>query len=25
LTLRVDITQAALCGRFGDKCGTGSK
>jgi hypothetical protein len=24
-TLRVDITQAALCGRFGDKCGTGSK
>jgi hypothetical protein len=22
-TLRVDITQAALCGRFGDKCETG--
>jgi hypothetical protein len=24
-TLRVDITQAALCGRFGDKCETGGK
>ncbi len=24
-TLRVDITQAALCGRFGDKCATGGK
>jgi len=23
--LRVDITQAALCGRFGDKCATGGK
>jgi hypothetical protein len=24
-TLRVDVTQAALCGRFGDKCETGGK
>ena len=24
-TLRVDITSAALCGRFGDKCETGGK
>jgi len=24
-TLKVDITQAALCGRFGDKCATGGK
>jgi hypothetical protein len=24
-TLQVDITQAALCGRFGDKCETGGK